>query len=67
LGGALLVQGANLAASKLATAGADTSFLRSKLQTARFYAAHWLPRARALADVVSSGAGSVISANHELL
>jgi alkylation response protein AidB-like acyl-CoA dehydrogenase len=66
-GGALLVQGANIAANKLAAGNTDVAFMRAKLQTARFYAAHWLPRARGLADIVAEGARSVSSVEHELL
>jgi acyl-CoA dehydrogenase len=67
IGGALLVQGANIAASRLAAGSTDVTFMRAKLQTARFYCAHWLARARGLADIVANGAASVGSAEHELL
>jgi hypothetical protein len=66
-GGALLVQGANIAACELAAGRGDAGFMRAKLQTAQFYVGHWLPKARALAEVVSHGASSVMSAEIELL
>jgi 3-(methylthio)propanoyl-CoA dehydrogenase len=67
LGGALLVQAAQLAAAELATAEADANFMRAKVQTANFYVAHWLPQAEALAQIVRSGSGSVMQAEADLL
>jgi alkylation response protein AidB-like acyl-CoA dehydrogenase len=66
-GGALLVQGANIAATRLATGNTDVAFMRAKLQTAKFYVAHWLAHAYGLAETVVRGAHSVSSAEHELL
>jgi alkylation response protein AidB-like acyl-CoA dehydrogenase len=67
LGGVLLAQAAQLASAELAAAGNDAAFLRAKIQTAGFYMAHWLPQAEALAQVVRTGAGSVMNAETDLL
>jgi 3-(methylthio)propanoyl-CoA dehydrogenase len=62
LGGALLIQGAQIAARRLATGDADAAFLRAKIETANFYSTHWLPQAAALATTVHSGSASVTTA-----
>jgi alkylation response protein AidB-like acyl-CoA dehydrogenase len=59
LGGWLLAKAAAIAASRLAAGAADADFLRGKLATARFYAAHILPTAEALARVVQGGGAAV--------
>ena len=55
-----LVKSADIAARKLADAAADRDFLRGKIASAAFYAAHVLPQAHALARVVEQGAASVL-------
>jgi alkylation response protein AidB-like acyl-CoA dehydrogenase len=67
IGGALLTQSAAVAAVELTKPGADADFLRAKLQTARFYADHWLPQAGALARVVAGGGASVAGAQSALI
>ena len=44
LGGALMARSAAIASRKLTEGGDDTQFYRAKLQSARFYAEHLLPR-----------------------
>lgn len=48
------------AAAGLAAGPPDPAFLRGRLQSAAFYAAHILPQTAALAEVVASGAASVL-------
>ena len=66
IGGALLVHGALVAQSAMQDSD-DTAFMQGKLQTARFYADHWLPQAAALAQIVTRGGASVMQARTELL
>ncbi len=63
LGGWLLAKSADIAARKLTAGAGDKDFLRSKIASARFYAAHVLPQAQALAKVVTAGASSVLEAD----
>ena len=60
LGGWLLAKSAAIAAKRLAAGDADADFLRGKIASAQFYAAHVLPQAHALARVVEGGASSVL-------
>jgi hypothetical protein len=63
LGGWLLAKSADIAARKLTAGAGDKDFLRGKVASARFYAAHVLPQALALAKVVTAGASSVLEAD----
>ena len=67
LGGWLLAKSADVAARKLTTGAGDKDFLRSKIASARFYAAHVLPQAQALAKVVTGGASSVLEADAAII
>jgi acyl-CoA dehydrogenase len=67
LGGWLLAKSADIAARKLAAGAGDKDFLRGKIASARFHAAHVLPQAQALAKVVMSGASSVLEADAAIL
>ena len=67
LGGWLMARAAARAAQDLSAGDADTQFLRAKLQTVRFYADATLPRALALAQLVRTGAASIVQAEPELL
>ncbi|MFL6623906.1 MAG: acyl-CoA dehydrogenase C-terminal domain-containing protein [Sulfurifustis sp.] len=51
---------ARTAAAKLATGSADEGFYRAKLQTARFYFERILPRSRAHAAAIQSGARNLL-------
>ncbi|HEX4858961.1 MAG TPA: acyl-CoA dehydrogenase [Usitatibacteraceae bacterium] len=59
-GGWMMARAATVAARQLA-AGGDSEFLKAKLMTTRFYAAHILPLAGSFADVVTGGADSVLA------
>ena len=59
IAGALLAQGAGVAAKALAAGSGEAAFYEAKLRTARFYADQVLPGAHGLARVVASGAASV--------
>ena len=63
----MLVHGALVAQSSMMQDSDDVAFMQSKLQTARFYADHWLPQAAALAQIVTRGGASVMQARTELL
>jgi 3-(methylthio)propanoyl-CoA dehydrogenase len=65
LGGWLLAKSAALAAA--GTSGAERDFYRAKIRTAAFYAAQVLPLSAALAQVVESGAPSVIDTDAGLI
>jgi alkylation response protein AidB-like acyl-CoA dehydrogenase len=67
LGGALLARSAAIAAGKLAAGSGDEKFYRAKLQTARFFAEHLLPRSLSLLRIIKSGGASVAEADPELL
>jgi len=60
LGGWLLTKSADIARRRLAESAGDREFLQGKLASARFYAAHVLPQAEALARVVVHGGASVL-------
>jgi len=63
IAGALLAQGAGVAAKALAGGSGEAAFYEAKLRTARFYADQVLPGAHGLARVVGSGAASVTQAD----
>jgi len=67
LGGWLTARAAARAAEALSAGDSEASFLRAKLQSARFYADATLPRAGALAQLVQSGGASIVQAEPELL
>jgi len=60
LGAWLLTKSADIARQRLAESASDRDFLQGKIASARFYAAHVLPQAHALARVVCHGAASVL-------
>jgi acyl-CoA dehydrogenase len=63
ISGALLAQGAGVAATALAGGSGEAGFYEAKLRTARFYADQVLPGAHGLARIVGSGAASVTQAD----
>jgi alkylation response protein AidB-like acyl-CoA dehydrogenase len=67
LGGWLQARAAIRGAARLSDVHADQSFLRSKLETARFYAEQILPQAAGLSLIVRFGAGSVLDSDPSLL
>jgi len=67
LGGWLQARAACRAAAGLSDARADQRFLKSKLETARFYAEQILPQAAGLTLIVRSGFGSVLDSDPSLL
>jgi hypothetical protein len=60
-GGWLMARSAIVAHRSLDEPAAARDFLYAKIATARFYAEHILPQARAFADAVTSGADSVMA------
>lgn len=60
-GGWQMARSALVAAEKLPSAGADQTFYRAKIQTARFYADHILTKAPGLSRTVSTGAAAVLA------
>ncbi len=66
LGGWLMARAARIAASHLTKAGEQRGW-RSKLQSARHYAAQSLPLALGLSRTVQSGGASVAAAEVDLL
>ena len=60
-GGWLMLRSAEIAQSKLEDPQNDREFLTAKIATARFYAEHVLPLARAHADTVLCGSDSVLA------
>jgi alkylation response protein AidB-like acyl-CoA dehydrogenase len=66
-GGYLMARAAKLAQEDLDAGKGDAQYLRGKLLTARFYAAHILPQARALASAAIEGADSVLALDEALL
>ena len=60
-GGWLMARAAAIAQTKLADPHSDRDFLSGKIATARFYAEHVLPQARAYADTILAGSGSVLA------
>ena len=67
LGAWLLTKSAAIAACRLAEGAPDADFLRGKLATARFYAAHVLPHAYALTRIVTTGSVSVLETDAAVL
>jgi 3-(methylthio)propanoyl-CoA dehydrogenase len=67
LGGWLMARSALIATGKLGEPDSDREYLSAKMATARFYGEHILPRARAHADIVVSGAASVLEFEEALL
>jgi acyl-CoA dehydrogenase len=65
-GGWLMARAAVIAHRTLGASEADRDFLTAKIATARFYCEHLLPPARALAETVVSGAGSVLDLDDAL-
>jgi hypothetical protein len=63
-GGWLMMKSAAIAHAKAGGAG-DRDYLASKMVTARFYAEHILPRARAYADTVLTGSSAVLELDPE--
>jgi alkylation response protein AidB-like acyl-CoA dehydrogenase len=61
VGGWLLARGAMAAQRRLASADGDAGFLESKLITARFFAAHALPRTSTLLARITAGGESVLA------
>jgi len=61
LGGWQMARAAIAAQKKLAAGQGDAEFYQAKLVTARFYAEHILPKARALSHEVMNGAESVLA------
>jgi acyl-CoA dehydrogenase len=66
-GGWLMAREAAAAHGKLENPASDREFLLAKIATARFYGEHILPRSRAYADTVVSGAASVTDFEEALL
>ncbi|MDE2182709.1 MAG: acyl-CoA dehydrogenase [Alphaproteobacteria bacterium] len=60
-GGWLMAKAALAAKSDLASGKGDSSFLRAKIITARFYGQHILPRASGLAAAATAGADTVMA------
>jgi alkylation response protein AidB-like acyl-CoA dehydrogenase len=61
LGGWQLARGALAARRRLDEGRGDERFLRARIDSARFYAAHVLPQARALAEVSMHGGEAVLA------
>jgi alkylation response protein AidB-like acyl-CoA dehydrogenase len=64
-GGWVMSRAAVIAQARRKDPQSDTSFLSAKMNTARFYAEHILPQARAYADTVLSGSASVLALEEE--
>lgn len=65
LGGWLMARSALVAANLLSESGADTDYLQGKIDTARFYAAHVLPRSSAYLIIALNGSDVVMSVKEE--
>ncbi len=61
LGGWLLARSALVAHEQLSASGSDTDYLQGKIDTARFYAAHVLPRSLAYRATALNGSEVVMS------
>ncbi|MDE2111126.1 MAG: acyl-CoA dehydrogenase [Alphaproteobacteria bacterium] len=66
-GGWLMARAALAAKSDQASGNGDSSFLRAKIITARFYGEHILPRASSLAASATAGANTVMTMPDEAL
>ena len=60
-GGWLLARGALAAQALLAGGASDTEYLQARQVTARFYAEHWLPKARALQAAIEAGSETLMA------
>jgi alkylation response protein AidB-like acyl-CoA dehydrogenase len=60
-GGWQLTRAALTARSRLDAGTAEKDFLNAKIQTARFYAEHFLPRAQAQSQAIRAGAGAIMA------
>jgi len=60
-GGWLLARGALAAQALLEGGDADTEYLHARQVTARFYAEHWLPKARALQAAIEAGSETMMA------
>jgi hypothetical protein len=60
-----LMARAAVAAHRRVANGGDRAFLEAKIVTARFYAEHVLPRARALLPEITEGSGSVLALSED--
>jgi alkylation response protein AidB-like acyl-CoA dehydrogenase len=65
-GGWVMARAASAARRRLEDPQNDTDFLTAKMISARFYAEHILPQARAFADTVVSGSQSVLALDEAL-
>jgi alkylation response protein AidB-like acyl-CoA dehydrogenase len=65
-GGWQMARAARIARRLLASDGENAGFLRSKIATAHFYAAHVLPEAGALRDEITLGAASTLALDEAL-
>ena len=65
VGGWLMGRGLLAASDQLETENADAAFMQAKIETARFYAAHVLPRAEAYRYVALAGSASVMTISEE--
>ncbi len=59
-GGWLLARGALAAQALLEGGAADTEYLHARKVTARFFAEHWLPKARALQAAIEAGSETLM-------
>lgn len=62
-GGAMMAKSVLAAKQQMEYGQGDESFLKEKITTAHFYAAHILPEATAHADAVTKGSDSILEAN----
>jgi 3-(methylthio)propanoyl-CoA dehydrogenase len=64
-GGWQMARAAHVARQHLAAGSENTSYLRAKIVTARFFAEHVLPETRTYGDEVMKGAGSTLALEEE--
>jgi hypothetical protein len=60
-----MARAAHVARQHLAAGSENTSYLRAKIVTARFFAEHVLPETRTYGDEVMKGAGSTLALEEE--
>ena len=65
VGGCLLAQSAIQAEEMMNHEGVDESFLHAKIITAKFYATHIMPRARACAEATVNSSDSILEISEE--
>ncbi len=65
IGGWLMAKSANVARSQLGQPDSNDEYLKAKITTANFYAAHILPRARASADAVIDSSDLILNIAEE--